>query len=133
MAWSATRGAGDIQTGLSMTALIVIAVAGIAIFVLVPLFRQQPAPQDQSSSTTAFDDSNSSWSGSTTPVALGLAAGDSDHSSRSDGHRDQDDRVGESGWGEHGASSSWSEAGDGGGSDGGSGSDGGGDGESSND
>ena len=118
-----------------MTALIVIAVAGIAIFVLVPLFRRQSGPQDQSSSTTAFDDSSSSWSGLATPVALGLAADDSDHSNRSDSHRDQDDRAGESGWGEHGASGSWGEDG-GTGSDsdsGGSDSDGGGDGGSSND
>lgn len=104
-----------------MTALIVIVVAGIAIFVLVPLFRRLGGPQDQSSSTTTFDDSSSSWSGSATPVALGLAAGDGDHSNRSDSHRDQDDRAGESGWGEHGASGSWGEGGDtGGDSDGGS-------------
>jgi hypothetical protein len=118
-----------------MTALIVIAVAGIAIFVLVPLFRQQRGPQDQSSSTAAFDDSSSSWSGSAMPVALGLAAGDSDHSSRSDGHRDQGDRAGESGWGEHGASGSWGEDGDASShsDNGGSDSDGGEDGGSSND
>jgi hypothetical protein len=116
-----------------MTALIVIAVAGIAIFVLVPLFRQQRGPQDQSSSTTASDDPSSSWSGLATPVALGLAADDSDHSPPSD--RDQGDRADESGWGEHGASGSWGEHGgtssdsDSGGGD----SDGGGDGGSNND
>jgi hypothetical protein len=116
-----------------MTALIVIGLAGIAIFVLVPLFRQQRGPQDQSSSTTASDDSSSSWSGLATPVALGLAADDSDHSPSSD--RDQDDRADESGWGEHGAGGSWGEGG-GTGSDsdsGGGDSDGGGDGGSSND
>ena len=95
-----------------MTALIVIVVAGIATLVRVPLFRRQGGAQDQSSPTTTFDDSSSSWSGSATPVALGLAAGDGAHSNRSDSHRDQDDRAGESGWGEHGASGSWAEGGD---------------------
>jgi hypothetical protein len=118
-----------------MTALIVTAVAGIAIFVLVSLFRQRRGAQDQLSSTTASDDSSSSWSGLATPVALGLAASDSDHSNRSDSHRDQGDRAGESGWGQHGASGSWGEGGDtsSDSDSGGSDSDGGGDSASSND
>lgn len=122
-----------------MTVLIVIVVAGIAIVVLVPLFRQRPEqrdPQAQSSTATDYNDASSSWSGLTVPVTIGVAADHGDHPNRDEGHRDQDDRTGESGWGEHGASGSWAESGDGSGSNGGDdsgGSDGGGDGGNSND
>src|SRR5262245_13993570 len=96
---------------MALLALVVV----LIIFGAIVIGLTRPWTGRRRTPDTSFvssETNDTSWQ--TTAAVIAIDAAHGHHAGRHHSSADSDGHAGESGWGEHGASSSWSESGDGG-------------------